>query len=228
MIIALVYLAVLASVPLARGRISALADLPLRRSSFAVAAIVIQVVVISLLPGGDPTVPTTLHMASYVLLGMFAWSNRRIAGVPIIAAGGLCNFIAIAANGGVMPASRAAIASLAHTTAEGDFANSQILAHPKLLFLGDVFATPASWPLHNVFSIGDMILVAGVAVLVHTACGSRPPPRSRPPAPPGSPRRWPRPDVPGGARRRARTPLLRGARAVLPGHGPRVRRAAPA
>ena len=76
-----------------------------------------------------------------------------------------------------MPASRAAIASLAHTTADGDFANSQILAHPKLLFLGDVFATPASWPLHNVFSIGDMILVVGVAVLVHVACGTRLVPR---------------------------------------------------
>jgi hypothetical protein len=177
MIIALVYLAVLASVPLARGRISALADLQLRRPSFALAAILIQVVVISLLPGGDHTIHTTLHMASYVLLGMFAWANRRIVGVPIIAVGGLCNFVAIAANGGVMPASRAAIASLAHTTAEGDFANSQILEHPKLLFLGDVFATPASWPLHNVFSIGDMILIAGVAVLVHVACGSRLVPR---------------------------------------------------
>jgi hypothetical protein len=177
MIIALVYLAVLASVPLARGRIAALADLPLRRPSLALGAIVIQVVVISLLPGGDHTVHTTLHMASYVLLGLFAWANRGIAGVPIIAVGGLCNFVTIAANGGVMPASRAAIASLAHTTAKGDFANSQILEHPKLLFLGDVFATPASWPLHNVFSIGDMILIVGVAVLVHVACGSRLVPR---------------------------------------------------
>src|SRR3954470_18405322 len=62
-------------------------------------------------------------------------------------------------NGGVRPADKDAIASLAHTTAEGDFANSQVLAHPRLQFLGDVFATPASWPLHNVFSIGDIILV---------------------------------------------------------------------
>jgi hypothetical protein len=177
MIIALVYLAVLASVPLARGRITALADLPLKRPALAFAAIAIQVVVISLLPSGDHTIHTTLHLASYVLLGAFAWSNRRIAGVPLIALGGLSNFAAIAANGGVMPADADAIASLAHTTAEGEFANSQILAHPKLLFLGDVFATPASWPLHNVFSIGDTILVIGVAVLVHVACGTRLVPR---------------------------------------------------
>ena len=56
---------------------------------------------------------------------------------------------------------------------EGEFANSAILEHPKLLFLGDVFATPASLPMHNVFSIGDLILMIGVFVLVHTACGSR-------------------------------------------------------
>jgi hypothetical protein len=177
MIIALVYLAVLASVPLARGRIGALADLPLRRPWLAFAAIAIQVVVISLLPGGVHALHTTLHVLSYFLLGAFAWSNRRIAGVPIIAVGGLSNFLAIAANGGIMPADANAIASLAHTTAEGDFANSQVLEHPKLLFLGDVFATPASWPLHNVFSVGDMILIVGVAVLVHVACGTRLVPR---------------------------------------------------
>jgi hypothetical protein len=176
-IIALVYLVVLASVPLARGRLGALAELPLRKPGLAFAAIGIQVVVISLLPGGAHWVHTSLHVFSYLLLGAFAWVNRRLAGVPIIAAGGLCNFAAIVANGGVMPADRDAIASLAHTTAQGDFANSQILAHPKLLFLGDVFATPASWPLHNVFSIGDMILVLGVAVLVHVACGTRLVPR---------------------------------------------------
>jgi hypothetical protein len=177
MIIALVYLALLASVPLARGRLTALADLPLRRSGLALAAIVIQVVVISLLPGGIHAVHTTLHVASYLLLGAFAWSNRRIVGVPIVALGGLCNFVAIVANGGVMPTDPDAIASLAHTTARGDFANSQVLAHPKLLFLGDVFATPSSWPLHNIFSVGDLVLVLGVAVLVHVACASRLVPR---------------------------------------------------
>jgi hypothetical protein len=177
MIIALVYLAVLVSVPLARGRITALADLQLRLPGLAVAAILIQVVVISLLPGGVHWVHTTLHMGSYVLLGAFAFANRRIPGLPFIALGGLLNFIAISANGGIMPADRDAIASLAHKTAKGDFANSQVLAHPKLQFLGDVFATPASWPLHNVFSIGDIVLVLGVAVLVHVACGSRLVPR---------------------------------------------------
>lgn len=177
MIIGLAYLLVLATVPLARGRLIRLADLPLRLPALAIAAIVIQVVVISVLPSGDHTVHTTLHLASYVLLGAFAFANRHIAGVPIVALGGLLNFIVIAANGGVMPADPDAIASLARTLPKGEFANSQILEHPKLLFLGDVFATPASLPIHNIFSIGDGILLIGVFVLVHVACGSRLVPR---------------------------------------------------
>ena len=104
MIIGLAYLLVLASVPLARGRLTALADLPLRRPgarrsrrscsrSWSSRSC----------PTGDHTIHTTLHLASYFLLGAFAFANRRIVGVPIIALGGLLNFIAIAANGGVMP-----------------------------------------------------------------------------------------------------------------------------
>lgn len=173
MILALVYVAVLLSVPAAGGKLSALADLPLRRSWLAAAAILLQVVVISLLPSGSHTLHAGLHMASYGLLGAFAWSNRRLAGVPIVALGGLLNFVAIAANGGVMPTDPDAIASLAHTTAAGDFANSAVLQHPHLWFLGDVLATPASWPVHNIYSVGDVVSVIGVAVLVHAACSSR-------------------------------------------------------
>jgi uncharacterized protein DUF5317 len=182
MMIGLFYLAVLATVPLAGGRLTALADLKLRRPSLAVGAILMQIVVISILPAGNHTVHTAVHIASYLLLGAFAFCNRRIIGVPVIALGGLLNFIAITANGGVMPADRKALASLPQVAAKGDFANSQVLAHPHLQFLGDIFATPASWPVHNVFSIGDLVLFVGVTVLTHAACGSRLVPRRFAPA----------------------------------------------
>ena len=177
MIIGLAYVLVLLSVPLARGRLTALADLPLRRPGLALAAIVIQIVVISILPTGDHTIHTTLHLASYGLLGAFAFANRRIVGVPIIAVGGLSNFIAIAANGGVMPTAPSAAKSLAVTGSSDEFLNSRVLEHPRLQYLGDVFPTPASLPLHNVFSVGDIILLFGVFVLVHSACGSKVMPR---------------------------------------------------
>src|SRR4051794_3012952 len=103
MMIGLAYLLVLLSVPIARGRLGALADLPLRKPALALAAIGTQIAVIPLLPPGAHTTHTSLPRFSYGLLGAFAFANRRIAGVPIIALGGLANFAAIAANGGVMP-----------------------------------------------------------------------------------------------------------------------------
>src|SRR5689334_12358059 len=143
MIIGLAYLLVLLSVPVARGRLGALADLPLRKPGLALAAIAIQILVISILPTGDHTIHTSLHLFSYVLLGAFAFANRRITGVPIIALGGLSNFIAIAANGGVMPTAESAAPAAATSRAgEGEFINSRVLENPKLQFLGDVFATP--------------------------------------------------------------------------------------
>ena len=173
MIIGLAYLLVLLSVPIARGRLGALADLELRKPGLAGAAITIQIVVISLLPTGDHTIHTSLHLFSYGLLGAFAFANRRLAGVGIIAVGGLSNFAAIAANGGVMPTARFAAKSLGVTRPSDEFLNSRVLEHPRLQFLGDVFPTPPSLPLHNVFSIGDIVLLCGVFVLVHSACGSR-------------------------------------------------------
>jgi hypothetical protein len=62
-----------------------------------------------------------------------------------------------------------------HTAQEGGhgFVNSGVVEHPKLLFLGDVFATPRSWPMANVYSVGDFTILLGVVVLLHRVSGSR-------------------------------------------------------
>ena len=184
MILGLVFLACLVTVPLARGRLTALADLKLSRPWLAVAGIGVQVLIISVVPSGIAGVHEAVHMGSYGLLGAFAWANRRIPGVPVIMLGGLLNFIAIAANGGVMPADP----DLArHVAGAEEFVNSGALEHPRLLFLGDVFATPSSWPLYNVYSVGDLVIVAGVLMLLHGVCGSRLVPRRwRTPVPAGA------------------------------------------
>jgi hypothetical protein len=57
------------------------------------------------------------------------------------------------------------------------FQSSAAVADPRLAFLGDVFALPASWPLSNVFSVGDMLIAVGLAWGVHRICGSRLVPR---------------------------------------------------
>jgi hypothetical protein len=186
MILGLVFLACLASVPLARGRLTALADLQLRRPWLALAGIGVQILIISVLPSGTAGLHEGIHMLSYALLGAFAWANRRIPGVPLIMLGGLLNFIAIAANGGVMPADPELAQHVAREAGEG-FVNSGAVTHPKLLFLGDVFATPESWPLYNVYSVGDLVIVLGVLVLLHGVCRSRLVPRRwRGPVPAGA------------------------------------------
>jgi hypothetical protein len=55
----------------------------------------------------------------------------------------------------------------------GAFTNSTVLENPRLLFLGDVLAIPASWPFANVLSIGDVVIALGAAYTIHRVCGSR-------------------------------------------------------
>ena len=177
MILGLAYLLCMLSVPLARGRLSALADVELRRPGLAGAAIAIQIVIVSILPGALGPFGEPLHIASYLLLGGFAWANRRLAGVPIVALGGLLNFVCITVNGGVMPADPDALAKIGRAAETDEFINSTALEDPKLAFLGDIIATPASWPVHNIYSVGDLLILSGAFVLLHVACGSRLVPR---------------------------------------------------
>ncbi|MGH2757046.1 MAG: DUF5317 family protein, partial [Actinomycetota bacterium] len=94
--------------------------------------------------------------------------------VPLIGLGALSNFAAIVANGGVMPASAAAQSAAGIAQEKGAFVNSGVVEDPKLLFLGDVFAIPESWPvLNNVFSVGDVLIALGALLLIHGVCGSR-------------------------------------------------------
>jgi hypothetical protein len=174
MILGLVFIACVLSVPLARGRLSALGDLRLRHGWLALAGIGVQILIISVLPEMPELLSEAIHMLSYLLLGAFAWVNRRIPGVPVILLGGLLNFVAIAANGGVMPADPDIAVKMA---GEGGFQNSGGMDDPRLLFLGDIFATPSWFPLYNVYSVGDAVIVLGVLILLHSVCGTRLVPR---------------------------------------------------
>jgi MFS family permease len=173
-LIVVVCLLVLVSVPLAGGRLRLIADVEVRHGWTILTAIAVQVVVISLAPTALAGVGPELHLATYGLAATFLWANRHIPGLWLIGAGGCANFAAIAANGGVMPASLSALHAAGLVADKGDsFANSAAISSPKLPFLGDIFAIPHALPLSNVFSLGDVCIVLGMAIAIHSLCRSR-------------------------------------------------------
>lgn len=124
--------------------------------------LVLQVIVLEVeLPG---VLAPVLHVLTYASAAAFLWLNRRVPGALIVGAGALSNGITIALNGGVLPTSRAAVeaAGIDHDAA---FSNTGVIDNPVLPWLGDVFAWPAPMPLANTFSVGDVLIVVGVAVV---------------------------------------------------------------
>jgi hypothetical protein len=122
MLIGVVLLLCLATVPLAGGRLGALADVRFRASWLAVVAILGQIVIISLLPQGAGWLHHAAHLATYALIAAFLWANRHIAYLWLAALGGALNLAAITANGGVMPADPDALAAAGIHQEAGDFA----------------------------------------------------------------------------------------------------------
>jgi len=159
----------LVSVPLMGGSLGALAKLDLRWLWTAPVALALQVVIVTIAPGGDPTLHEAVHIGTYGLLGIFLLANRRLPGVRLIGAGTLTNAIAIVANGGVMPVAATAHRLAGLSTGTG-FQNSAVLSHPHLLWLGDIIPIPAPYGLHNVLSLGDCAIFAGMFVLLHRTC----------------------------------------------------------
>ncbi len=171
-LVAFVALALMA-VPLTGGRLGALAQVRFRGLAVLAAALAVQVLIISFVPGGPSWLHPALHLGTYVAALAFLAANFVVPGIRTVAVGGFLNFVAIAANGGVMPASGRALVEAGRGKTHNTFDNSAVVGHARLRFLGDVFAMPAWMPLHNVFSIGDVLIGLGVAVSVHVICDTR-------------------------------------------------------
>lgn len=161
------------SVVIAGGDLRRLSRLEFRYAPLLLFALLVQVVIISVIPEGNEGVKEVVHIGSYLLVFVFLALNVRVPGVWLIGLGAFLNFLAIAANGGVMPADADAIRRAGMARDEGSFENSQVVENPRLLILGDRFALPESWPVSNVFSVGDVLIVLGAALGMHQVSGSR-------------------------------------------------------
>lgn len=170
-----------ASVPLAKGRLSALADLRFVGVPWLVGVLLVQVLILAVVPDGTPVLLGIVYGATFLAAGAFFWANRRVPGLGLLALGGALNAIAVLSNGGVMPARPGALEAAGRPVVEEEFRNSAAVSDPNLPWLGDYFAIPDGWPLSNVFSVGDVVLAIGAFVLLHVTCGSRLTRRRKPP-----------------------------------------------
>ena len=150
------------------GRPAGLASLQFRWPWLIIGGLLIQVVLFS-----DQVATVVGNLGPWIYVGstglvfLGVLRNIDISGMKIVALGAASNLAAIVANGGSMPADPAALAALG-MTAEGN-TNSVVVAAPALAPLTDLFAMPAWMPLSNVFSVGDVLVGAGVAVAIAAA-----------------------------------------------------------
>jgi hypothetical protein len=157
------------------GRISGLAAIRIRWPAAIVGGLVIQVVLFS--PQVSSQVGDLgpwIYVASTMLVGAAVLRNWTLPGMPVVAAGAACNLAAILANGGSMPASRAAIELMGGQgpAIQAGYSNSSVAADPALWFLTDVFAMPRWVPFANVFSVGDLLIAGGIALVIVLAMRS--------------------------------------------------------
>jgi len=156
------------------GRADGLASLQFRWGWVFAAGLGVQVILFS-----DPVTErigefgVPIYIISTALVALAVLANRRIAGMPLVALGALTNLAAIVANGGYMPASAEAMAVLGKTPPTV-YSNSTFIADPRLAPLTDIFALPPWLPWANVFSPGDVLIGAGVVVVIVTAMRRRP------------------------------------------------------
>jgi hypothetical protein len=148
----------------------------LRAVRLLVAAAVAQLVTSTLAPGSATARALALVLTT-LLVGLFVVGNRRVAGTPLIGLGLLLNVLVVGANA-AMPVSVDAAARAGLTRGqlhlERDAMREAVGPGTRLAWLGDV--VPVALPRRpQVVSPGDVLVAAGVGLLLVTARG-----RSRP------------------------------------------------
>jgi hypothetical protein len=185
MALAFPLLAGLVLAPVFGGRWSRIVKLRLRVVWLFYVAIAMQLVAfpVKVLPWHtSDRIGVVLWLISYGVFAAAIAGNFRIPGIPLIALGLVSNLAAILANGGHMPALPSALRAAGMHFATGHNRNSAVLASPHLSWFVDRWAAPTWVPYANVFSVGDVLIMAGGLVFALGATGAlRVPSRLRQP-----------------------------------------------
>jgi hypothetical protein len=178
-------LAGLVLAPLLGGRWSRIGKLRLRLVWLFYVAIAIQLAAfpVKAMPWHtSDRIGVVLWLCSYALFAAGVAGNFRIPGIPLIAAGLVSNLLAITTNGGHMPALPSALRAAGMHFTVGHNRNSAVLPSPHLAWLVDRWAAPSWVPWANVFSAGDVLIMAGGLLFALGATGAlRLPSRRQPP-----------------------------------------------
>jgi uncharacterized protein DUF5317 len=147
------------------GRLSGLGNIKFRWGMLAVAGFAVQVILFSgpvseRIGDAGPVV----YVASTALVLAAVLANLRLPGMALVAIGAASNLAAILANGGYMPASHSAAA----VGPDGIvvYSNTRVIASPALEPLTDVIVLPDWLPFTNIASIGDLLIGAGIAIVI--------------------------------------------------------------
>jgi hypothetical protein len=130
--------------------------------------------------GADLTVRIVVLGCSYALLILFCILNIRLPGMPLLLLGLALNAVVITPNGG-MPVSRSALirsgqGDVLQELRDGGAAKHHLMTDDDVLtFLADVI--PIGGPIRQVASIGDVLVYAGLVVLLVQAMRGRIPQR---------------------------------------------------
>lgn len=157
------------------GHLKGLTDLPFRHEWLVVAAFALRLGLHLAGTAGvslsDPVV-WVVQAASYGLLLAAVVINRRVGGVPTVGLGVLTNALAILFNGGRMPVSPDAAAAVGREAAferllaGGSYLHQAMADATRLPFLADILPSPSWMPGNQVYSVGDLFILAGVFVIV--------------------------------------------------------------
>jgi Family of unknown function (DUF5317) len=156
------------------GRPAGLARLEFRWPWLIIAGLLVQVVLFTdQVAGMVGSLGPPLYVGSTALVFLGVLRNIDITGMKVVALGAASNLAAIIANGGYMPAGRSAMEALGKTDPT-IYSNSAFVEHPALEPLTDIFALPIWMPFANIFSVGDILIAAGVAIVIAAAMRTRP------------------------------------------------------
>jgi uncharacterized protein DUF5317 len=182
--VTLVLLVAVLALALVAGRraVGRLATLRVRAVRLLVVAAGLQISTAVLVPDSGWARSTSLVL-SLLLVSLFLYGNHRLPGVPLIAAGLLLNATVILLNA-TMPVSvgAAARAGIAEHTLhlDDDPLHEPLNGSTRLGFLGDTVPVALPWR-PQVVSPGDVLVAAGVGLLLVAGSAHRQPRPARRP-----------------------------------------------